>query len=158
MGNLIFLSRRNGAAVTDALIAAALARVNTQRFRGQLGTVRIPGHYGAHYEAGWHVTAPQSTADWTLWRDTARRLQCKHAVGAWNRWVQELVLRHLAVALDLRMSDEGVNDPPWRVQPRDLTKIRTYRRWLETEYNSHGSWRAYMRYVPTDWYAEAAAP
>lgn len=152
MGNLIFLSRRNGAAVTDAAVCGALMRISTQRFRGQLG--------GDHESTmGWRFTPPGAiTASWTLWRTSARKFECKFAHGPWNRWVQELVLRHLAIALDLRMSDEGVNDPPWIVRPRDLTKIRTFRRWLVKEYNPFGDWRAYMKFVPDAWRDVAGRP
>lgn len=154
MGNLIFLSRRNGAAVTDAAVSDALFRVDERRFLGQL---RVDCNIGG---AGWRIMPPPGdvSSGWTLWRVSARKFECKHAPGPWNRWVQELVLRHLAVALDLRMSDEGVNDPPWRVYPRDLTKIRTFRRWLVKEYNPFGDWRDYMRFVPVAWRDTARRP
>lgn len=46
--------------------------------------------------------------------------------------MQELVLRHLAVTLDLR--------------------------WLVKEYNPLGDWRAYMKFVPDAWRDAAGRP
>jgi len=168
MGNVIYLSSKHRAIKSDE-VTATLKDIATKYFRGTLN-VEV-GTEGWKLEPlgtpmGRSASRPSSPgqfrlSSFDLWRDSQRKLSCKHTHGVWEPWVQALTLDLLALRLNLQISDEGVSDPPWNITRKHVDRIKTFLHWFEMMYQltfeldparAEGIWQEYLRYrIPQEW-------
>lgn len=122
MSNHAFLSVRGRLRSTDK-IEADLREIVERRFKGFVKVVTHKDREGA----SWEVCVPELAlqCSWYIWRETQRKLETRHSMGALNWWTQTVVTEELAVLYDGTLSDEGIPDR-WKGDASKYPTLKSY--------------------------------